>query len=76
MTTVGPRGRVTIPAAVQREASISEGDEVIVRAVSPGVVIIETREAIREAIRAAIPPDADRASYDAAADVRALREGR
>lgn len=73
MTTVGPRGRVTIPVALQRAAGLAEGDEVIIRAVRPGVVIVETPQAIKDSIRAGIPPDADVQSYDAVADIRALR---
>lgn len=75
MTTVGPRGRVTIPAAVQRAAGISEGDEVIIRSAGPGAVIVETRQAVKDRIRAGNPPTADRESFDAVADVRALRDG-
>lgn len=75
MTTVGPRGRVTIPAAVQREAGISEGDEVIVRCMAPGVVTVETRQAIKDSIRAGNPEGLDTSSLDAAAEVRALRDG-
>ena len=76
MTTVGPRGRVTIPAAVQREAGISEGDEVIVRCTSPGVVTVETPQAIKDSIRAGNPEGLDASSLDAVADIRALRDGK
>jgi AbrB family looped-hinge helix DNA binding protein len=73
MTTVGPRGRITIPVAMQRAAGIKEGDEVIIRCEKPGVITVETLQAIKDRIRAGIPADADRESYDAVAEVRALR---
>ncbi|MFI6276870.1 AbrB/MazE/SpoVT family DNA-binding domain-containing protein [Streptomyces sp. NPDC050988] len=73
-TKVGPRGRVTVPVALQRAAGLAEGDEVIIRVVSPGVVIVETPQAIKDRIRAGNPATAEPDSYDAAADVRALRD--
>lgn len=54
-TAVGPRGRVTVSSAVRREAGIAEGDVVAVRAVRPGVVMIETMQAIKDSIRAGNP---------------------
>jgi bifunctional DNA-binding transcriptional regulator/antitoxin component of YhaV-PrlF toxin-antitoxin module len=75
MTSIGPRGRITIPVAVQKAAGIAEGDEVIIRCTAPGVVTVETPDAIREAFRTAIPPNVDHSVYDAVADVRALRDG-
>ncbi|MEU9405621.1 AbrB/MazE/SpoVT family DNA-binding domain-containing protein [Streptomyces sp. NPDC048281] len=71
---VGPRGRVTIPVALQRAAGLTEGDEVVLTVVQPGVVTIETPQAIKDSIRAGIPADADPSSYDALADVRELRD--
>ncbi|QCB22173.1 AbrB/MazE/SpoVT family DNA-binding domain-containing protein [Streptomyces sp. SS52] len=71
---VGPRGRVTVPVAIQRAIGLAEGDEVIIRAVSPGVVIVETPQAIKDRIRAGIPDTVDTGSLNAAADVRALRD--
>ncbi|WP_326673482.1 AbrB/MazE/SpoVT family DNA-binding domain-containing protein [Streptomyces canus] len=71
---VGPRGRVTVPVAVQRAVGLTEGDEVIIRAVSPGVVVVETPQAIKDRIRAGIPENAATEPYDAVADVRALRD--
>lgn len=73
-TKVGPRGRVTVPVALQRAAGLTEGDEVIITVVAPGVVSIETPQAIKDSIRAGIPADADRSAYDALADVRELRD--
>ncbi|WP_405856892.1 AbrB/MazE/SpoVT family DNA-binding domain-containing protein [Streptomyces sp. NBC_01515] len=71
---VGPRGRVTVPVALQRAVGLAEGDEVIIRAVGPGVVIVETPQAIKDRIRAGIPGTVDPGSLDAAAEVRALRD--
>ncbi|MFD7056878.1 AbrB/MazE/SpoVT family DNA-binding domain-containing protein [Streptomyces mirabilis] len=71
-TKVGPRGRVTVPVAVQRAVGLTEGDEVIIRAVSPGVVVVETPQAIKDRIRAGIPETAE--TFDAVADIRALRD--
>lgn len=73
-TKVGPRGRVTVPVAVQRAVGLAEGTEVIVRALRPGVVIVETPQAIKDRIRAGIPPTAETETFDAARDVRALRD--
>ncbi len=73
-TKVGPRGRVTVPVAVQRAVGLTEGDEVIIRAVSPGVVVVETPQAIKDRIRAGIPATAETENFDAVADIRALRD--
>jgi len=73
-TKVGPRGRVTVPVAVQREAGLAEGAEVIIRAMAPGVVVVETPQAVKDRIRAGIPSDAAAEPYDAVADIRALRD--
>ena len=72
-TKVGPRGRVTVPVALQRAAGLVEGAEVIIRALRPGVVIVETPQAVKDRIRAGVPPTAETASFDAVADIRALR---
>ncbi|MGR7000772.1 hypothetical protein ACU686_26430 [Yinghuangia aomiensis] len=72
-TRVGPRGRVTIAAAIQRETGVVEGDEVIVRAVAPGVVVIETVDAVMARIQDAAPPAPDGTTYDAVAEVREMR---
>lgn len=76
-TKVGPRGRVTIPAAVQRESGIGEGETVVVTAVRPGVVVIETPQAIKDRIRAGFPARAQgEPPHDAAKEVRYLRDGK
>lgn len=72
-TKVGPRGRVTVPAAIQRAVGLTEGDEVIIRAVGPGVVVVETPQAVLDRIRAGMQsagPD----SADALTEIRALRD--
>ena len=44
---------MTIPAAVQREASLNEGDMLIIRCTAPGTVVIETARAAKDRICAA-----------------------
>ncbi|CAL9522313.1 hypothetical protein SUDANB105_03838 [Streptomyces sp. enrichment culture] len=73
-TKVGPRGRVTVPVAVQRAVGLTEGAEVIIRALRPGVVIVETPQAVKDRIRAGIPPTAETENFDAVGEVRALRD--
>ncbi|MGA5164636.1 AbrB/MazE/SpoVT family DNA-binding domain-containing protein [Streptomyces pseudogriseolus] len=73
-TKVGPRGRVTIPVALQRAVGLTEGAEVILRALRPGVVIMETSQAVKDRIRAGIPPTAERETFDAVGDIRTLRD--
>jgi AbrB family looped-hinge helix DNA binding protein len=69
-TTVGPRGRVTIPVALRQQAGINEGDLVVLRFVRPGVIVVETPQAIKDDIRSGVQPG----EYDAVAEVRALRD--
>lgn len=52
-TSLGFRGRVTIPSAIQEETGIAVGDRLIVRAEGPGVVVIETPQAVKDRIRSA-----------------------
>ncbi|WP_244789587.1 AbrB/MazE/SpoVT family DNA-binding domain-containing protein [Streptomyces sp. BJ20] len=73
-TKVGPRGRVTVPVALQRAVGLTEGAEVILRALRPGVVIMETPQAIKDRIRAGIPPTAETEYFDAVGDIRTLRD--
>ncbi len=76
-TKVGPRGRVTIPAAAQREAGLREGDDVVIAVTGPGAVTVMTPQAIKDSIRAGIPVRGEGESpWDAVADVRALRDGK
>lgn len=70
-TKVGPRGRITVPVALQRAAGIGEEDEVFLRVLGPGVIVVETRQALRARVRAAVP---DGAEYDAVAEIRAMRD--
>lgn len=70
-TAVGPRGRVTIPVALRQQAGIEEGDLVILRYVSPGVIVVETRDAVMRRIRAGAQSGE---TGDAVADVRSLRD--
>ncbi|MFE0472414.1 AbrB/MazE/SpoVT family DNA-binding domain-containing protein [Streptomyces sp. NPDC058947] len=50
-TTVGLRGRMTIPSDIQAKAGIGVGDTVAVRAAGDGVVVIETLQAVKNRIR-------------------------
>lgn len=67
---VGPKGRVSLPAAVRREAGVPEGAEVVARVAGPGRIVIETPEAIRERIWSAAP---EPSGLDASADLRRMR---
>jgi AbrB family looped-hinge helix DNA binding protein len=54
---MGRRGRIVIPAAVRRAAGITEGEDVVIRTDTPGVVVVETAQAIKDRIRSFIPKD-------------------
>lgn len=72
-TKVGARGRVTIPVAVQQAAGIKEGDVVIVRATAPGVVTVETRQAVINRVREGVTTPSE--AQDAVTELRSLRDG-
>lgn len=72
-TAVGYRGRVTLAAFLREEAGIKEGDEVIIRVVRPGVIAVETPQAVKDKIRSGVPGGLDTAALDAVADVQELR---
>lgn len=74
-TRVGPRGRVTIASALQRDTGLIEGTEVIIRSGGDGVVIVESVDAVKARILAAAPSAPPGTAYDAVADVRAQRDG-
>lgn len=59
MSTIDQKGRITIPIAIRREATIGEGDAVVLRYAGPGVVVIETLDAIKDRIRAGNPEEAE-----------------
>lgn len=63
---------MTIPVALQREAGLAEGDEVVLRVVAPGEVAVETPTAILARIRSGVPKGS--ADLDATAEIRAERE--
>ncbi|SEM21422.1 hypothetical protein SAMN05414137_120193 [Streptacidiphilus jiangxiensis] len=71
---IGPRGRVTIPVALQRAAGRTEGAEVGIRVVGPGGFTIEFVQAVKDRIRAAAPKAPAGAPYDAVAEIRADRD--
>jgi bifunctional DNA-binding transcriptional regulator/antitoxin component of YhaV-PrlF toxin-antitoxin module len=73
-TKIGPRGRVTIPVALQRAAGLAEGDDVVIRAVAPGVFTLESVQAVMDRIRAAAPAAPEGTTWDATAEIRAERD--
>ena len=53
--TVGPRGRVVIPAELRKQLQIDEGDTLIFTFEQPGVVTMRTEQAVIDRIRSGIP---------------------
>ena len=43
---VGDKGRLILPVAVRTEAGVDIGDELIIRTVAPGQIMLETREVV------------------------------
>jgi bifunctional DNA-binding transcriptional regulator/antitoxin component of YhaV-PrlF toxin-antitoxin module len=67
---VDSRGRVNLPADLRRAAGIEEGSEIVAVSYGPGRVLLETQQAVTEAVWAAAPdPDTD-----SVADVRRMRD--
>lgn len=52
MLHMNEKGRTVIPAAIRAAADISTDDELVARVAGPGVVVLESRAAIRARIRA------------------------
>lgn len=50
--SIGEKGRIVLPAAVRQAAGLQVGDEVVVRAVAPQQIVIETREVVAARLRA------------------------
>lgn len=50
---IGPRGRLTIPVALQRAAGVAEGEEVMIKVTGPGVLAIESVQAVKDRLREA-----------------------
>ncbi|MFE7531107.1 AbrB/MazE/SpoVT family DNA-binding domain-containing protein [Kitasatospora sp. NPDC057542] len=69
---VGPRGRLTIPVALQRAAGITEGEEVVLRVVAPGVFTVESVQAVKDRLRGSFARR-DRPT-DIVAEIRAERD--
>lgn len=69
--TVGPRGRLVIPADVRREAGIEEGQIVVLMSEGPGRVVVTTREAIRQEVWSGAPPSD---GIDAVTYIREMRQ--
>jgi AbrB family looped-hinge helix DNA binding protein len=57
--TVGPKGRVVVPAPIRRELGIEEGTELMARVEGDGIVLEPRSAAIRrlQALLAHIPRD-------------------
>lgn len=58
-TSLGLRGRLTIPSSVQEEAGVAVGDRLVIRAAGPGVIVIETPQAAKNRIRSGLPADGE-----------------
>ncbi|MER6399321.1 AbrB/MazE/SpoVT family DNA-binding domain-containing protein [Kitasatospora sp. NPDC001603] len=71
-TKIGPRGRLTIPVALQRAAGVAEGEEVVIRVVGPGVFAIESVQSIEDGLLAEFA--SIQRPTDAVAAIRADRE--
>ncbi|UKZ02835.1 AbrB/MazE/SpoVT family DNA-binding domain-containing protein (plasmid) [Streptomyces viridifaciens] len=56
MTVVGQRGRLIIPAALQRAAGIAEGTRVAIRATEDGTTILEPTWAVAARLRRTVGP--------------------
>lgn len=63
---VGQRGRLMIPAALQRSTGMTEGTEFVMRETEDGALVLETVEAVKRRLLAAAPPG----KGDAAAETR------
>ena len=50
------KGRTVIPAAIRAAAFIGTNDELVARVAGPGIVVLESRDAIRARIRANAGP--------------------
>lgn len=67
-TSLGLRGRLTIPSLIQEEAGIAVGDRLIVRVAGPGVIVVETPQAASSRIRSAPPKGGEENSGHAGAE--------
>ncbi|TQF04665.1 AbrB/MazE/SpoVT family DNA-binding domain-containing protein [Kitasatospora acidiphila] len=65
-TTVGHRGRIILPVAIQRAAHIHEGTRVHLRVLEDGGVIIETTDDIRRRLKFRLPAGVDLSADDRA----------
>jgi AbrB family looped-hinge helix DNA binding protein len=68
---VDSRGRISLPADLRRAAGIGEGSELVAVSLGPGRLLLETQQAITEAVWAAAPVDDE---ADSVADVRRMRD--
>ena len=65
-TTVGHRGRIILPVAVQRAAHMQEGARIHLRVLEDGGVIIETTEDIKRRLKFRLPSGVDLTADDRA----------
>ncbi|MFJ9694690.1 AbrB/MazE/SpoVT family DNA-binding domain-containing protein [Kitasatospora sp. NPDC101183] len=65
-TTVGHRGRIILPVAIQRAAHMREGARVHLRVLEDGGVIIETTDDIKRRLKFRLPAGVDLAADDRA----------
>lgn len=63
---MGPKGRISIPAEMQRAVDLVEGEEFVIRVTPDGTLAIETPAAIKRRLLAAAPLG----DWDSAADAR------
>ncbi|WP_152645218.1 AbrB/MazE/SpoVT family DNA-binding domain-containing protein [Kitasatospora griseola] len=65
-TTVGHRGRIILPVAIQRAAHMQEGARVHLRVLEHGGVIIETTDDIKRRLKFRLPTGTDLSADDRA----------
>jgi bifunctional DNA-binding transcriptional regulator/antitoxin component of YhaV-PrlF toxin-antitoxin module len=65
-TTVGHRGRIILPVAIQRAARMQEGARVHLRVLEDGGVIIETTDDIKRRLKFRLPTGTDLSADDRA----------
>jgi bifunctional DNA-binding transcriptional regulator/antitoxin component of YhaV-PrlF toxin-antitoxin module len=65
-TTVGHRGRIILPVAVQRAAHMEQGVRIHLRVLEDGGVVIETTEDVKRRLKFRLPSDVDISADDRA----------
>jgi len=67
---MGPKGRISIPAEMQRAVELVEGGEFVIRVTADGGLAIETPAAIKRRLLAAAPLG----DWDSTAEARSDQE--